>query len=343
MIVNDVFSKRQSIATYTIQELSVLIKNGQVTLREVDKLHVRAIKKYILENVLTEQIYFPPMVANVACIGVDKPLEMTIIDGNQRLKAFCQIEEMGCRTAKSDHEEEMKRGYKLLHFVQNTEVAIQLFEGLTKEEADQLFIDLNTKGKKVALSKRIAFDSRKELNKITNSILRTNRQLKTAGVEIEKRAVVRPMNKKLLSLSHLRQLVAIFLTGKMVYRTVDDRYEAYLEQKEYIQLINTWLSELFKLYRPERIGDLQVSMLASHPLLASIAYYANKGLEISSFEERKQELINRMRSLQKVDWKSTNPIWKSFKGTARGGFYYLTNDKENIHKLVKWLEQQGGE
>jgi DNA sulfur modification protein DndB len=343
VIVNDVFSKRQSVTTYTVQELSSLMKNGQVKQREVNKLHVRAIKKYILENVLTEQIYIPPLVATAAVLENNQPSEFTIIDGNQRLKAFCQLEEMGFRAAKSDIEEEMKKGYKLLQFIQNTSVTIQIFEGLSKEESDQLYIDLNTKGKKVALSKRIAFDSRKELNIITNTILKTNRQLKLAGVEIEKRAVVRPTNKKLLSLSQLRQIVAIVITGKMVYRTVNDRYDTYLSSEDYIKLVNTWFSELFRLYPPEKIGDFNESMIASQPLLISIAYYANKGLEKTSFEERKRETVNRMRALQKVDFNRLNPVWKGFKGSTRAGYYYLANDKASFEKMVAWLQNQGGE
>ncbi|WP_312474736.1 DNA sulfur modification protein DndB [Neobacillus sp.] len=330
------------MATYTIYELTTLIQDGQVKLREVNKLHVRAIKKYILENVLTEQIYFPPIVAAVNSLGTDKPLELTIIDGNQRLKAFCQIEEMGSRAVKIDNDEYMKIGYKLLHFVQKTEVVVQIFEGLTKEEGDQLFIDLNTKGKKVALSKRIAFDSRKELNKITNSILKNNKQLKIAGVEIEKRAIVRPTNKKLLSLSQLRQIVAIFLTGKMIHRAVDDRYEAHLEDNDYIKLITIWFNELFQQYPPERIGDFEESMLANFPLLFGIAYYVNKGLEKHPFEVRKQELVYRMDQLRQVDWKRHNPVWKHFQGSSRAGYYYLANDKSNIEKLVAWLEEQRG-
>ncbi|WP_462413745.1 DNA sulfur modification protein DndB [Neobacillus sp. Marseille-QA0830] len=341
MIVNDIFAKRQTITTYTIQELSALIKNGLVKLRVVNKLHVRAIKKYIIENALTGQIYVPPMVATVDKLGKDKPVELTIIDGNQRLKAFCQIEEMGYRAARSENEEEMKKGYKLLHFVDHTEVAIQIFEGLTKEEAEQLYIDLNTKGKKVALSKRIAFDSRKELNIITNTILTTNKELKTAGVEIEKRAVVRPTNKKLLSLSQLRQIVATFITGKMVYRANDDHYDTVLPAKDYVKLINLWFQELFLLYPPERIGDFHESMIANYPLLASLAFYANKGMEKNSLEERKKELVKRMRQLQQVDFNRMNTCWKEFKGTARTGFYYLSSDKNNIEKLVTWLQQQG--
>ncbi|WP_157273160.1 DNA sulfur modification protein DndB [Neobacillus bataviensis] len=339
--MNNVFSKRQAMVTYTIQELTTLIQNGQVKLREVNKLHVRAIKKYILENVLTEQIYFPPLVAAAERLGEDKPLELMIIDGNQRLKAFCQIEEMGSREVKSDNEEHMKIGYKLLQFLQKTEVAVQIFEGLAKEEADQLFIDLNTKGKKVALSKRIAFDSRKELNKITNTILKNNKQLKIAGVEIEKRAIVRPTNKKLLSLSQLRQIVAIFLTGRMIHRVVDDYYEANLAANDYIKLITVWFNELFQQYPPDRMGDFEESMLANFPLLLSVAYYVNKGMEKQSFEERQQEMFHRMERLRQVDWKRDNPVWKNYKGVIRSGYYFLSNDKKNIEKLVALLEQQG--
>lgn len=342
MIVNDVFTKRQLTTTYSMQELSKFIMSGQVTLREVNKLHVRTIKKYILENILNEQIYFPPIVANVNEGGFNngKPLEFTIIDGNNRLKAFCSLQEMGYKAIQSEREEEIKKGYKLLQFVENTELTILLFEGLSQEEVDQLYIDLNTKGKKVALSKRIAFDSRNELNQITNNVLHTNESLKIAGVEIEKRAVVRPNNKKLLSLSQLRQIVAVFLTGKMIYRTADEGYEATMEAKQYIKLVNSWFDELFTLYPPESIGDFNESMLANNTLLISMAYYANKGLEKKTFDERKKELLNRMKDINEVNWKRTNPIWRDFKGTDRAGYYYLSSDKDNIEKLVKWLQQR---
>ncbi|MDR7240500.1 DNA sulfur modification protein DndB [Neobacillus drentensis] len=343
MIVNDVFSKQQSIAAYSILELTALIKNGQVKLREVNKLQVRAIKKYILENTNSERIYFPPIVSNVkeGSLYKGKPNEMTIIDGNQRLKALCQIEELGYRAIKSEKEEDIKKGYKLLHFLEDTKIATLIFESLSDDEVDQLYIDLNTKGKKVALSKRIAFDSRNKLNQITNKVLLSNKQLKTAGVEEEKRAVVRPNNKKLLSLSQLRQIVAIFLTGKMIYRTSDEGYEAHLDGKEYIELLNIWFYELFEMYPPEDIGDLNKSMIANNPLLLSIAYYANKGLEKRSFKDRKQEIQNRMKQLQDVNWSINNPAWKEFKGIKRSGLYFLSNDKVTMENLVKWLQKQG--
>ena len=322
-----------------------MIESGQVTLRDVNKLQVRALKKYLFENISSEQIYFPPIVANAESLNPEegKPVRFTIVDGTQRLKALCLLEEIAQKATMSEKLEEVKIGYKLLSFFHHGAVSLLIFAGLSPAECDQLYIDLNTKGKKVALSKRISFDSRSGLNTITNQVLKTNRQLKLAGVEIEKRAVIRPKNKKLLSLTQLRQIVGIFLAGKMVYRVTEENFYPYLQADEYIQLLNTWFNELFSCFPSERIGDFEVSMIANTPLLMSIAYYANKGMERNSFAERKKELLNRMKPLRMVNWERTNPIWQQFNGTKkrRDGYYYLANDKETIESLVAWLQKQG--
>lgn len=345
MITHDVFSKKQAVAVYTIHELASLVQTGKITLREVNKLHVRAVKKYLLKNVSSEQVYFPPLVVNVAqgAIDGDKPEEFAMIDGNQRLMALCQLEELAYKGIKSENEEEIKKGYKLLYFFQNSALSVLIYEGLTPAECDQLYIDLNTKGKKVALSKRIAFDSRNELNQITNQVLKMNRQLKIAGVEDEKRAVIRPRNKNLLSLTQLRQIVAIFITGGMGYRNNEENIQPYLRREEYLQLINSWFDELFACYPAERIGNFEESMIANTPLLMSIAYYANKGLGKRTFVERKNELAQRMKPLKSVNWGRSDPMWQQFKGTKKGreGYFFLAKDKENIESLVAWLQQQG--
>jgi hypothetical protein len=75
----------------------------------------------------------------------------------------------------------------------------------------------------VSLSKRIAYDTRNEINRITNDILRDNGFLREAGVELEKRAVMRPTNQNLLSLSQLHS-------------------------EENSELITGWFRELFALH-----------------------------------------------------------------------------------------------
>lgn len=345
MIINDIFTKRQTIISYTVKELQQMYTEEKLKIRDVNQTQVRAIKKYIFDNIQQEQIYFPPLVATTkdALLKDGRPIELSIIDGTQRIKALMQIDELITKSINSDIDEEAKKGFKLMYSLNDTEFAIQIFEGLTDKEANQLYIDLNTKGKKVALSKRIAFDSRNDINQITNFILQHHPQLQKAGVETEKRAIIRPKNKKLLSLAQLRQLIGIFLTGKLLYKSVNLSINLPLDMDVYLDIINSWFDELFILYPAHSIGNYEESMLANFPLLLSLVFYSNKGLENQSPENRKKIMIDRMRNLQSINWNRTNKEWEQFRGSKMGkdNYFYLAKDKENIEDIVKWLERQG--
>ncbi|WP_269051105.1 DNA sulfur modification protein DndB [Sporosarcina sp. G11-34] len=239
---------------------------------------------------------------------------------------------------------ETNKGLQLLYTLDKIEISVQVFEGLDTNEADQLYIDLNTKSKKVALSKRISFDSRNEINQTTNEVLHGNRLLKEAGVEQEKRAVMRPKNKNFVSLSQLRQLVAYFITGKRISSSLAFKAEMTSQNDENIALINVWFEEVFKLHPVKTIGNYEVSMLASFPLLYAVAVYASEGLEEESVEGKAQTIVSRMQHLKKVNWARSKPEWRKFKGSERGRekYYYLANDKKNIEALISWLRRQGG-
>lgn len=95
------------------------------------------------------------------------------------------------------------------------------------------------------------------------------------------------------------------------------------------------------------MGDYEVCMLASFPLLYSVANYAASGLEETSFEEKKSAISTRMRGLQKIDWSPANREWREFKGSERGNsrgrFYFINSDKANMLAILSWLQLQGGE
>lgn len=346
MITHDVFSKKQAIVNYKVKELLQMKADDCLKLRETNKVHVRMIRRYIFDNILTKNIYLPPIVAMIeeGSLEDGKPKKLTIIDGTQRMKALSELESVVTRTTNSDDEEEVKKGFNLHFALDDVEVAVQVFEGLSKNEADQLYIDLNTKGKKVSLSKRIAYDSRNEINQATNEVLASNHLLMEAGVEQEKNAVMRPKNKNLLSLSQLRQLVALFITGKTITSNQSLDLVQLLQTEENIDIINTWFEELFVLHPVKTIGNYEVSMLASFPLLTSIATYAIEGIEDLSFAEKKQVVVQRMRNLKQIDWTRDQPIWREFDGSKRGRekYFYLNNNKKNINAIVAWLRLKGG-
>ncbi len=342
------FTKRQAMISYTIGELTQMITNQQITLREVNKLQVRMIRRYILSNAVTEQVYLPPIVARVEegkLLDEGKPTRLVIVDGTQRMKALTELQAYVEKAIGSDNDQARLDGLKLIGALDKVEVAFQVFEGLDEQEANQLYVDLNTKSKKVALSKRISFDSRNEINQTTNKVLNSNSLLKEAGVELEKRAVMRPKNKKLISLSQLRQIVAYFITGKQISSSLAYEAEMNTINDEHIEIINAWFDELFKLHSVKTIGNYEVSMLASFPLLYAIAVYAAEGIRDMKKEERKEVVISRMSKLEKVDWSRTNSVWRKFNGSERGRekYYYLNNDKKTIDALVFWLQRQGGE
>lgn len=347
MIISDIFEKRQTIVIYTLQELLTMLEENRLTLRKTNQVQVRMIRKYIVDNILTKQIYLPPIVARLeeGSLDAGKPNRLTVIDGTQRVKALSQLKSVILKTMNSEEDEETKKGLEIHYTFDKIEVAVQVFEGLTSNEADQMYVDLNTKGKKVSLSKRIAYDSRNDINLTTNQVLKSNQLLRKAGVEQEKHAVMRPKNKNLLSLSQLRQLVALFITGKSIASNLALQTDVQLRSEENIELINTWFEKLFNLYPVQSIGNYEVSKLASFPLLTAIVTYAIEGMEEKSFEEKKQGIVTRMDKLKAVNWDRNSDFWREFEGSERGRekYYYLANDKKSIAELVAWLRRKGGE
>lgn len=344
MNIYSVFTKKQTMTTMPILELTKRVEEGTIRLRETNQMHVRAIKRYIVENAQQGQLYFPPIVAHLdaghLADGVNGVL--SIVDGSHRVKAFIQVVETMQKAINSEQAEDMKQGYKLHYLIENSRLALQIFEGFSKEEKDQLFIDLNTKGKKVSMSKRISYDSRNHLNQITNNVLQLNESLQKAGVEMEKAAIVRPSNKKLLSLTQLRQIVGIFLTGKMLNSRDELTFKLPLADSEYLNLINSWFDDLFSIFPATMIGDYEESMLASYPLLASIALYANEGLIKVSFAKREKTMNERMLRLKNLDFHSNNKTWEQFSGIYKGRkvkYFYLSKSRTNLNQLIQWLKQ----
>lgn len=347
MIINQVFTKRQTMITYRLDELLHMLKEGRLVLREVNQAQVRRIRKYLFDNIETNQAYLPPIVAHIGESSLDegKPSHLSIIDGTQRIKAISQLEGEIMKLTGGDDKKEQKKGFTMHYLLPQIEVAVQVFEGITPEEADQMFIDQNTKGKKVALSKRIAYDSRNGINTMTKQILERNKLLEKAGVEQEKNSVMRPKNKNLLSLSQLRGLVGLFSLGRPIKSQAAYGPISQQEMEESVELIDMWFDALFRLHPAETIGNYHVSMLASFPLLTAVATYVLEEVEALSFSGKKEKLIRTMEGLHSVNWARDNDVWRQFSGSERGKdkYYYLYDDKKNMERLVAWLRLKGGE
>lgn len=344
LYIHEVFEKKQAFVSYSLQELMNMQKRNDIELREKNQTQIRAIRKYIINNSINGHIFLPPIVAMLPegeVLANGKPSRLSIIDGSQRMLALLQLENIASNLINSQDDYDLRKGFELHYLLKEIQIAVQVFEGLTVDEANQMFIDLNTKGKKVSLSKRIAYDSRNDINVVTNELLASHKSLKIAGVDVEKVALKRPTNKNFLSLSQLRKLVSLFVIGKIVPNTIEVQS---IHSNTNVKLLHRWLDELFLLYPPQKIGDYEESMLASFPVLLSVAQYARKGLK-GTLEEQEKQITEKMQKLVLIDWRRSHEQWQQFNGERKGleRYYYLNNDKKTIQSIVQWLELKGGE
>lgn len=315
-----------------LSELAKQVAEERIIVRPPVKEHVQALRKYMINGVQKRHVFLPMLVANKTKDG-----KLYIIDGSTRVRAIYSL----YIALQSKRNEDDEKYTKAAVYVENSSIGIQVFHNLTEEQCNQLYIDFNTKGKKVALSKLIEYDSRHMANHITNQLLETNSKLQEAGIDTEKRAVIRPTNKNFLSLSQLRQIVNVFMVGNHLTQNKEGHKTYPLKEGEYIQLINAWINELFKWEEPRDIGNYYKTMLASFPIIISLAYYANEDVIQKSFEERMSFMMTKMETLRDVDWSTNNKCFEKFKGSYRKGtnLYFLSNEQATIKQLVKWYNQ----
>lgn len=348
MFIHSIFNKKQTFVFYSLEELLHMIQLNHLKIRDTNASHVNKIRKYVVDNFMTESIYFPPIVACVEeseTIHKEKPMRLTVIDGSSRVKALTDFDQMILKLISDDDEKIQRKGFFLKYRLKEMKIAVQIFEGLSEEEMNQLYIDLNSKGKKVALSKRISHDSRDAINVATNKLMASHQGLSLAGIEVERASVIRPNNKKFLSLAQLRSIVILFLTGTTSVRTINLDNYGQREFDEVFDLLCIWFDELFTLHPAETIGNYHQTMLASFVMIYAIVHYVNFGLNDVPIKKRELILRERMKTLQTIDWRRDQELWQQFEGDFKGkdGYYYVNQNKGTVSAIVEWLFSKGGE
>ncbi|MER2108110.1 MAG: DNA sulfur modification protein DndB [Solibacillus sp.] len=326
------------LRVYSIAQLIDMYDKQLLVLRSTEMRHVRKIRSYIIEQFGAGNVFFPPIVAS------ENDGILYVIDGSSRLKAAFEIPALIEKMELSMDHKELEVGIQLRLSLQNVRLGFQVHHNLDERTCDQLFIDHNTKGKKVALSKRIAYDSRNAINVVTNEILQQHTALLLAGVEQEKVSLNRPKNKKFVSLSQLRTIVALFVTGKenVNMTQANEIDQASLDVR--FPLIMAWLDEVFSLEPPQNIGDYQMSILANFTVVRSLAYYALVGEKDVPKEQKEYYIRQRMQALKHISWESRQVLWEQFNGTYRGKhqLYFINKDKQTLDQIIDWLVAEGG-
>lgn len=325
----------QNVEVFPIKDLIGMVKEHQIIIRNPYQHRIKSFKDYIEGN-LSGDIFIPPIVMNIDEYG-----GFQVIDGSVRLQALVQLERRMIEKESSPNLDDYTDAVKLRNFLSNGYLSVQIFERLEEGDVNQLYIDFNTKGKKVSVSKLISYDSRNKVNVLTNNLLEGFPELEKAGVEKEKRSIIKPSNKNLLSLMQLKKLVATFLKNELISAVPKIQVINQYSEEENIELIRTWFNCLFEIMDPAEIGDYSKSMLSSFPLLHAMAYYSVKGTHELNFEQKKIHIINKMKAIKNLNYKHENNIWKEFEGRkAKYNYVVLKTSQINIFEIVNWLEQE---
>ncbi|MBP1156636.1 MULTISPECIES: DNA sulfur modification protein DndB [unclassified Paenibacillus] len=154
-----------------------------------------------------------------------------------------------------------------------SELAVQIYIGLSEEEEKQLFGDINSKVQLVSKELGHSFDSIDPLNVVIQQVVDHNVFLKGAGVE--RRANLTAYNKNFTSFSWLYSTATMLFTGKM-----QPSYELARKIKQdpstYIEILHQFYTTLIPLM-PEQPGLPQYNS-SSRAMQESIALYANRHL-----------------------------------------------------------------
>ncbi|SFA86042.1 MULTISPECIES: DNA sulfur modification protein DndB [unclassified Bacillus (in: firmicutes)] len=287
--------KRKTLFCVTIQELTDCVREGRVITKQVTPSRVKAITHSLFMNAEKQQLFFSPMVANLESGNLEHWVDgkISIIDGSHRLKAFQHLAEIMEKSILSERKGRAKIGWNIYYLMQNCRIPIQIYEGLSEKEQSQLYIDLHKK--KMTRSNKILLSKDTYINWISNYLFKVDAEGGNEGT------------KKAMSLSQLKKIVNIFVTGKLIQGDKNASFKPCLRREEYVQLIHYWKNTLNEMCA----RNTTLSSLCDHfTNIVAIAQFVNHKYENASCAEREQILQERMGGLEKMETRFQ--VWELF-------------------------------
>ncbi len=212
-----------------------------------------------------------------------------------------------------------------------TELAVQIYIGLTEEEEQQLFGDINSKVQLVSKELGHSFDSIDPLNLVIQQVVDHNVYLKAAGVE--RRSNLTAFNRNYTCFSWLYSIATMLFSGKM-QPSYELQRRIRQEPSTYVEILHQFFNKLLPLM-PEQPGLAQYTS-ASRVMQESIALYANRFL----FEEGQRYNENWTQCLSILDgfdWSHDNDELIYVFGTLDNGKINMIHEK-SLKKHVKLVQ-----
>ncbi|MEK3913890.1 DNA sulfur modification protein DndB [Paenibacillus sp. FSL H7-0331] len=361
------FCENFGLATVAIQVQDILNYTSidPMVQRKLSGGQRRKIANYLQERDL-DRVFFGPVTLSLREVSslakADNGLylrpgsKLSILDGQHRILALGYVNEQMIKEVRSherkitalrikqrrnpDNEEitldlEQQQGLveqlerRRLELLES-ELAVQIYIGLSEEEEKQLFGDINSKVQLVSKELGHSFDSIDPLNLVIQQVVDHNVFLKGAGVE--RRANLTSYNKNFTSFSWLYSTATMLLTGKM-----QPSYELARKIRQdpstYIEILHQFFSTLLPLM-PEQPGLPQYSS-SSRAMQESIALYANGYL----FQEGKyvKNWTTCLRVFDGFDWSQENEELIERFGQLDNGKLNLIHEK-SLRKHAKFVQ-----
>ncbi|AQR79235.1 DNA sulfur modification protein DndB [Paenibacillus larvae] len=340
-----------------------------VVQRKLSKMQRRKISTYLQERELDE-VFFGPVTLSLRDVGsLSKNEEglvlrhgskLSVLDGQHRILALGFVNEQMQKEVKRHERKLAGLKIKLKREPENeelaeqaeqtqgiinqleerrlglmeTELAVQIYIGLTEEEEQQLFGDINSKVQLVSKELGHSFDSVDPLNLVIQQVAEHNVFLKGAGVE--KRSNLTAFNRNFTSYSWLYATATMLFSGRMqpsyeLQRKIRQDLSAYVEM--FHQFFNTLLPMM-----PEQPGLVQYTS-ANRVMQESIALYAHAFL----FKNGKYNpnWTHCLRILDGFDWSHDNEELVYIFGKLDNGKLNLIHEKSlrKHSKLVQFFSE----
>jgi hypothetical protein len=211
-----------------------------------------------------------------------------------------------------------------------TQLAVQIYIGLSEEEEQQLFGDINSKVQLVSKELGHSFDSIDPLNLVIQQVVDHNMYLKAAGVE--RRGSLTSFNRNFTCFSWLYAIATMLFSGKM-QPSYELQRRIRQEPAMYVEILHQFFNTILP-FMPEQPG-LAPYTSASRVMQESLALYANRFL----FEqgEYQGQWTRCLDILDGFDWSHDNEELTYVFGSLDNGKINLIHEK-SLKKHVKLVQ-----
>jgi hypothetical protein len=361
------FCDRFGLVTVAVRVLDLLNYTAidPMVQRKMNHVQRRKIANYLQEREL-DQVFFGPVTLSLREINQlaknDQELyvrhgsKLSIIDGQHRISALGYVNEtmqkevrkhekqltsLKIKWRKSGQDEslteEIEQMQGLIQQIEkrrlelmNTQLAVQIYIGLTELEEQQLFGDINAKVQLVSKELGHSFDSIDPLNIVIQQVAEHHILLKNAGVEL--RNNLTSFNKNYTCLSWLYSVAVMLFSGKLQV-SYELQRKVRNESSVYVEILHQFFNTILPMM-PEQPGLSQYSS-ANRTMQEGIALYASRF--IFPNEQYNEFWTDHLSVLEGFDWTHENEELAYVFGRLDNGKINLIHEK-SLKKHVKLVE-----